>query len=115
MTDPEMPETGKKELVLQGKLTIQRIAELKEELVAALEKTDKLLIKITESSDLDLSFLQLLCSAHRTAVALNKSLTLVGAFSREISRTLKTGGFERNIGCSRDCDRSCIWVRGKDE
>jgi anti-anti-sigma regulatory factor len=98
------------ELVLTGDLVLQRIASLQEEILAALADVDRLLLNVSGASTFDLSFLQLLCSAHRSAVPLNKSLSLAGKLPESFQRKLEEAGFGRHVGCRFDCQNSCIWI-----
>ncbi len=97
----------------QGEMTIQRVVELRQELMQALERTDRLLIDLSEVTEIDPACLQLLCSGHRTATALNKELTLLG--SGRLGETLRHTGFVRHVGCAQDCNHSCLWVEEQAE
>jgi len=96
------------EIVLKGALTIQRVSEIKEELTAALEQVDKLMIDLSEATELDLTCLQLLCSGHRAAIRINKSLSMVGS-AANISSLIGKAGFARPVRCPSTCAQSCIW------
>jgi ABC-type transporter Mla MlaB component len=106
-------EAGRtRELVLKGALVIQRVAEVKEELKKALDEVDTLMVNLVETSEMDLSCLQLLCSAHRSAVGLNKTLTRVGeADARGI---FKGAGMIASPGCAFACDQECVWAGGEE-
>jgi anti-anti-sigma regulatory factor len=99
-----------KELVLKGDLVLHRVDSLKEEMQAALEGSDQLLIHLGEARSFDLAFLQLLCSAHRSAVLLGKSLSLAGNLPEDFTRRAEEAGFARHVGCRLDCQNSCIWM-----
>jgi len=100
-----------RELVLKGALVIERVTEVKEELQKALEETDILMVNLMEISEMDLSCLQLLCSAHRTAMALKKTLIRVGEPKiREIFAGVDVTGAR---SCSLVCDQGCVWGGGK--
>jgi len=103
----EMMET--KQLVLKGELAIQRISEVKEELKRALDEVDDLMVNLNEATDFDLSALQLLCSAQRTAVCLSKSLKLVGSPPEGLKKALEATGFLKHLGCGLSCEEKCIW------
>jgi ABC-type transporter Mla MlaB component len=114
MNRPSVSELQSRELVLKGELVLQRITALKDELQAALAEVDQLLLNLSEASAFDLSFLQLLCSGHRSAVQLNKSLKMSGTFPEGFHQELREAGFVRHVGCGLDCQDSCIWM-GLDE
>lgn len=98
-----------RELPLKGPLTIQRAAELKEELMEALNQVDNLMVILSEATEADLSCLQLLCSCNRSAVRLNKTLSLIGALPVAFSKLLKDTGLHVHVGCPEECDRVCLW------
>jgi anti-anti-sigma regulatory factor len=99
-----------KELFFQGDLVLQRIAGLKQEMQTALEESDHVLLDISQAQAFDLTFLQLLCSGHRSAVQLNKSLRLAANLPENFQRKLEEAGFVRHVGCRLDCQNSCIWT-----
>lgn len=108
MIAADTEEEGTRELLLKGALVMQRAAELKEEIQKALGEVDTLIINLNETSEMDLSCIQLLCAAHRAAVALNKTLVRVG-------RPRATGIFQgmdvTDAGsCSFASDQGCIWA-----
>ncbi len=55
-------------LFLQGELTVDRMADFKNELQQSLNSTDSLEIDLDQVTKVDLACLQLFCSAHRTAI-----------------------------------------------
>jgi ABC-type transporter Mla MlaB component len=103
-----VPRTKVKELILKGQLTIQRVFELKESLEKALKQVDTLMINLAEVEEIDLACLQMLCSAHRTATNLNKTLSLLEEYPR-ILETAMDAGFIRHVGCTLECNNSCLW------
>jgi anti-anti-sigma regulatory factor len=110
MSRQKRAEPQTRELVLQGELVLQRIAALKEELQAALDRTDHLLLNLSEGSAFDLAFLQLLCSGHRSAVQLNKSLSLVDRLPDGFQQQIEEAGFVRHVGCRLNGQDTCLWA-----
>jgi anti-anti-sigma regulatory factor len=101
------PKTG---LAPQEDLVLRRMASLQTEMQAALEESDQLLIQFGEGTAFDRAFLQLLCSARRSAVLLGKSLSLAGSLPEDLTRRAEEAGFARHAGCRLDCRNSCIWM-----
>ena len=68
-----------------------------------------MLVHLENVREMDIAFLQLLCSAHRTAADEKKFFTIDG--DRELFLALLSkSGFQRHIGC-RDNDRyPCLWL-----
>jgi len=76
----------------------------------ALLDADAVSIAMEKVQDVDLSSLQLLCSAHRSAVRLHKQLAFSGDLPRIFSDAVETAGFERITGCKLDSGNSCLWA-----
>ncbi len=107
--------SGVKVLTLEGDLSIDHARELRDRLLAELQYGSKVVLEIGESSGADLSFLQLLCSAHRTAARLGGSLELGDTVSREFLETAEGAGYSRQKCCPHSKDGTCLWsgrVRG---
>lgn len=99
-------------LTLHGALTIQRITELKEAVLKSLNSHSHLEIKLEDVRQVDLSFLQLLCSAHKTALSLGKDFTLSSPRPDLFQKTVHDAGFTRRVGCHQDPCKYCLWKEG---
>jgi ABC-type transporter Mla MlaB component len=96
-------------LALDGDMTIQRIAEIKTQLVETLNGTDSLVLNLKKVTRVDLTFLQLLCSAHRTAHQARKTLELAEV-PELVDIAVTTAGFVReNMACGQECSEICLW------
>lgn len=98
------------EMALSGELTIRRATEIREMLLASIGQNDSTVIRIGEAAEVDPAFLQLLCSAHRTAVKAGKCLSLEAGSSPLFRQQLEDAGFVRHTGCLHDCHSDCIWA-----
>jgi anti-anti-sigma regulatory factor len=98
-------------LKIAGEATVDHAQELKEALQQALEEHDQLQLDCTGIETLDFFAIQLLCSAHRTAVARKKRLGFVGTAPPPVEEALARAGFVRHQGCSYcpEGDR-CLWI-----
>ena len=105
------PEQGG-ELSLAGSLTIENASELRKKLIAALIKEDALKVCMDADAEVDISFLQLLCSAHRTASKLGKSFTLGCTASGNFLNAVEGAGYFRKRGCAREREETCLWIGG---
>ncbi|MBU0988087.1 MAG: STAS domain-containing protein [Proteobacteria bacterium] len=103
-----------KELILDGYLSIERAIELKNKLIHALSKTDHLAIKLEKVVEVDLACLQLFCSAHRTALKLNKQLTVNSEDSKLFQQMVRDSGYFRRNGCFSDPYSACLWCGGEE-
>lgn len=97
---------------LRGNLTVEHAQELKHVLLDALQDSERIVIELEGITDVDLSFLQLLCSAHRTSMKLGRELTLFGDRSEIFKMAVSDAGFPRILGCHEDPDRGCLWIGG---
>ncbi|MGD9505072.1 MAG: STAS domain-containing protein [Syntrophobacteraceae bacterium] len=105
-------QSGAKVVTLEGDLTIQRANELKECLLEALHSSKQVLVDLAKATSVDLSCLQILCSAHRTALKLGKSLALEEGFSEGFKQAVRDLGYKRNRSCLKDGEACCLWVGG---
>ncbi|MBE0504724.1 MAG: STAS domain-containing protein [Desulfuromonadales bacterium] len=92
-----------------GDLTIRRIAELKGQIEEALATATHISIEIGADAESDMTVLQLLCAAHRTAARQEKSLQLCGKIPEQFRSVMNLAGFSRHIGCARDKAGCCLW------
>ena len=106
----KLEEGGTGTLILDGDMTVQRAGELKTALVEALDKAACLVIDLGNITDADLSCLQLLCSAHRTALKSNKSVSLAENAPQLFWDIVKKAGYS----CKDPCcdDKNCLWIGG---
>lgn len=97
-------------LVLEGELTLRCIRNLRDELSRSLEEVQHLDVEIAGAMETDLSFLQLLCSAHRTAVKRGKTVALIGDIPQAFQQAVDDNGYNRQSGCGLDVDKTCLWA-----
>jgi anti-anti-sigma regulatory factor len=111
--DVEALESCQKHVLkLAGSWTIERAQELKHLLVTALRDNAFVTMDLQGVTEVDLSFLQLLCSAHRAFLEANKHFVLHDDKSAEFKRLVREAGFVRTLGCHSDPYKSCLWKGG---
>jgi ABC-type transporter Mla MlaB component len=101
-------------LRLKGRCTVEHAADLKAALVDALHSQEHLLVVLDEVNEIDLSFLQLLCSAHRTAITRNKCFALDGDLPEVFKRAVEGAGYCRVVSCLYGPDTGCLWKGGRE-
>jgi anti-anti-sigma regulatory factor len=106
---------GKKVVNLKGDVTIVTASELRDILLDTLSTSKRVELNLEKVTDVDLSFLQLLCSAHRTSLKAEKSFFIVGSYPDVLKEAAKDAGFPLNAGCTLDCNNSCLWLEGKSQ
>jgi anti-anti-sigma factor len=96
---------------VEGDLTVQQASELKACLLEALNRARLVRIDLSGVEDMDLTCLQLLCSAHKTALATEKKLVLENDGRERFGPLFSSAGFPRSKGCAMDVDTSCLWMQ----
>jgi ABC-type transporter Mla MlaB component len=100
-------------VALSGSLTVGNAAEILKIIRGAIAQADSLVVTVGEDAEVDVSFLQILCSAHRTAAAQGKCFRLNTERTRVFEDASRAAGYIRMKGCSRDRDGSCLWAKGE--
>jgi anti-anti-sigma regulatory factor len=96
---------------LGGDLSIVRAGELKQIISEALNEGEHVVLECSECTDMDLSFLQLLCSAHRTVLKSNSFLKLGNTLEEYLLKKVGEAGYFRDKGCALDKNNDCFWLR----
>jgi len=97
-------------LHLKGALTIQQAGDLKDALLRVLSNAEQVGLSLEQVTEVDISGLQVLCSAFRTALTRNRRLLLSGPIPKSFSRTAADSGFSCRSGCSADPKTRCPWI-----
>jgi anti-anti-sigma regulatory factor len=83
-------------LRMDGRLTVDNCKEIKKKLLGALGRGKDVVLELDDPPEVDLSFLQLLCSAHRTAIKKKKGFKLAGPVGDVFIRAVEDSGFSSN-------------------
>ena len=83
-------------LELSGALTIVRAEQVKESLLKGFAAAEQLVCDLAGISEIDIAGLQLLCAAHRYAVAQGKTLLLSG-IGTSVDELARQAGFVRGL------------------
>jgi anti-anti-sigma regulatory factor len=107
-------QSGNKSVImLEGDLTLPHAKALKEIFTKALQESDDVSIAIVTAQNVDLSCLQLLCSAHRSSILLKKDLTFIGSPPQAFNDAVEAAGLARAAGCKLDRGNKCLWMSVK--
>ncbi|ACH39944.1 STAS domain protein [Citrifermentans bemidjiense Bem] len=104
--------TKKKDVTLvaiNGAMTIGQASELKAGLLKAFETGKPVEIQLAGVTEVDVTGLQLICSAHRSSVERGCALTVSGAEAEDLSRVARQAGMLRHVGCTHDVTNTCVW------
>jgi anti-anti-sigma regulatory factor len=97
-------------ILLEGELNLLRAQEMRTVFLKALVEADNVAIRFGNVLDLDLSCLQLLCSAHRSAVRLKKQVRFEGSVPKLLQDAADAAGYSHLKGCKLDKGKSCLWI-----
>ncbi len=106
MTDDKMDGTEHFDSTVATEWTVWQAPEIRTVLLERLAAQGPLELDLGEVSEVDLTGVQLLCSAHRTASARGKEFR-VTRWSEAFERVIETAGFRRPQGCVE----GCLWIR----
>ena len=107
ITEPEV-------LNLEGELTISRSIEILSILKESIHKSNDIRISLRDITGIDLSILQLLCSAHRTSAAMGKTISLESPVPAVFRQTVRQAGFKRRNGCAHSLNTNCLCNYGEE-
>ncbi len=112
MADFKIEQLDKKKILsINGSVTIENANALKKVLIDLMDQTDSLLINISDISEVDVTFLQLLCSAHKTMISRNRTLTISERCPESFHKTISNSGYSQHKGCPLDKTDSCLWLK----
>ena len=87
------PQTKPERVVLDGRLTIRDIDTVRSRLAAALKEHETIEVDCSAAEDVDLSLIQLLIAARRSAAESGKQLTIAQPADGVLHAALLQGGF----------------------
>jgi len=91
-------------IVAGGRLTASNAGRLHQVLLEAFSGARRVDLFFHDVQEADLSFLQLLCSAHRTAAARGALFTVGGLDAADpLLRLIREAGAEQGVGCPEGC------------
>lgn len=99
---------------IQGEVTIEQIAELSQQLREAVARHSCLQVNVEAVSEVDFSFLQLMCATHIALEQQQGRLILVPYDHPPLRQMAQVTGFLREQGCSRvpdDARGRCLWLQ----
>lgn len=97
-------------LIFSGEMTVSSAEGIRTALSGSLGRVGNVMLSIDSVDEIDLSCLQLFCSAHRSAVRQNKRLSIVGEYPEGFRTIIMKTGFRRQFGCALCPDKTCLWA-----
>lgn len=96
-------------LSFTGDLVLAEAQQTKQQLLEAIQEVDKLYLDLSRIDSADISFIQLLCSAHRECLVTHKEMYLQGEVSDTMDNFLEKAGYTKHHGCVSDLRATCLW------
>lgn len=96
-------------LSFEGDLTILQAQGTHQILLEAILEVNSLLIDLRNVGEVDVSLIQLLCSAHRECFLSGKTILIENGENESISRLLEKSGYRKQRGCLTGAKESCLW------
>jgi len=100
-------------LTWQGRLSIDEIIPLRDELLDALNQHGEITIDVGGVASFDLACLQLLCAACGSAAIRSKKLRLLDAGNPALTQILADNGLNYRDNCLRSRSSVCLWPQEK--
>lgn len=95
-------------VTIEGALTLPYISELRDALLRSVRSADDIVIDLREVTDLDVSGLQVMCAAHKSAIRLGKRLSLAVP-PAAVMDLAGSAGYARQASCISGADGRCLW------
>jgi anti-anti-sigma regulatory factor len=108
--DRSAEQKERKTLVLDGECTLDRAVELKSAMLEALGDGGHLALDLEQVTAVDLSFLQILCSAHQTTLNCGQRFILCPRPSTAFIEAAEGAGFFRSMGCRDTLNEECLFT-----
>ncbi len=97
-------------LTIRGEVSLQNAGEALEALTSFRSKGDRLRLDLENVETADVSFLQLICSLHRTCLRAGQNLMLSGNMPERFKTILESSGYRRPRACTLGGDNPCLWT-----
>ncbi len=106
-----MADNGDVRIVtILGRMTISSAQELKAELLEALALANHVRVDVDNVTEIDITAMQLLCAAHRTAIGSQKCFGIESDKSGILADFAEKSGFSHHLGCMDGVE--CLWNGG---
>jgi len=105
-------ENGEILITSGDRLTIENAADFMLLLREGLDESPFVSLALEEGVEIDITGLQLICSACRTAVARDKTFSSHGPLPQSLEKVIVASGAQRNAVCKHNLNLNCIWFGG---
>jgi len=105
-------ENGEIIITSGARLTIENAAEFSRIIREALEASKHIAVEFEPKVEIDITGLQILCSACKSAAENGSIFTYHGPQPQALADIVFSCGAERNAVCKHNNDSTCIWFGG---
>ncbi|MFC1549583.1 lipid asymmetry maintenance protein MlaB, partial [Nitrospirota bacterium] len=99
---------------LKGTLNRESSLAMKSILLKAMGRERHIVINLAEVERVEFECFRLLCDAHRTSVALNHHLSVIGSRADIFEQVVMDPAFGRSSRCINPEESSCYWLKEQD-
>ncbi len=105
-------ENGEIIVTSGNRLTIENAAEFSRLVSEALGASSTVALEFEPAVEIDITGLQVLCSACKSAAQSGKSFSYLGPQPQALADIISSSGAERHAACKHNNDTTCIWFGG---
>ena len=105
-------ENGEIIVTSGGRLTIENAAEFSRILCEALEASKNVAIEFEPDVEIDITGVQVLCSACKSAAKAGSVFSYHGPQPQALAEVIASSGAERNAICKFNNNTNCLWFGG---
>ncbi len=105
-------ENGEITVTSGDRLTIETAADFSRVVRESLDASHVVAIEFEPAVEIDITGLQVLCSACRSAAQTGKIFTYHGPFPQALANIITSSGAERSTICKHNNNSTCIWFGG---
>lgn len=105
-------ENGEIIITSGDRLTIENAADFSRIIRESLDSSKNVAVEFEPSVELDITGVQVLCSACKSAAAGGKSFSYHGPQPKALAEIIISSGAERHAVCKHNNDSTCIWFGG---
>ena len=95
---------------LRGPCTVEEAGKIRSLLMEQLREKDCLALNLEGVESADLSFLQILCAVHKSALHAKKTIVVDGALPESLIQKVREAGFACRRECGPDLNKDCLWT-----
>lgn len=103
-------ESGR--LALGGSLTIENAARIRQELLRTFRESERVILELMGDVVADVSFMQILCSAKKTAINEKKRFEVDWSAASKVRSSMAAAGYNCDELCFRDAGEDRRSVNG---